>query len=50
MLLHTDCTCISVGKGMGWEPNAPIVECIPTNKFIKEMKHLGELGMVKFDP
>ena len=50
MLLHMDCTCISVGKGMRWEPDAPIVECIPTHKFNKEMKHLGELGMFKFDP
>ena len=48
MLLHTDCTCISVGKGMRWEPDAPIVECITIDKFNKEMKHLSELGMVKF--
>ena len=50
VLLHTDCTCISVGKGMRWEPDASIFECIPTDKFNKEMKHSGELGMVKFDP
>ena len=50
MLLHTDCTCISVGKGMRLEPDASIVECIPTVEFNKEMKHSGELGMVKFDP
>ena len=50
MLLPMDYTCISVGIGMRWELDASIVECIPTVEFNKEMKHSGELGMVKFDP
>ena len=50
MLLPMDCTCISVDIGIRWVPDASIVECIPTDKFNKEMKHSGELGMVKFDP
>ena len=50
MLLPMDCTCVSVGIGMRWELDASIVECIPTEKFNKEMRHLGELGMVKYDP